>query len=156
MTDANQTPTMDRKTTMDPNAFFAKSIRGEIPLPPIAKLLGWRLLDVDAEAGTLRVEMQATPEFLNPGGTVHGGMMAAMLDETLSPTLAATLKEGEFCPTLELKVNFIACTGPGPIIGEGRIVSKGKSICFLEGRLLDGKGKLLATASATSKIIVPR
>ena len=52
--------------------------------------------------------MQARPDFVNPVGFIHGGMLAAMLDETLSPTLALTLGPGEFAPTLEIKVNFIS------------------------------------------------
>ena len=100
----------------------------------------------------MKVEMLARPEFLNPAGLVHGGMLAAMLDETLSPTLAATLDANEFCPTIELKVNFIASAVAGPIYGHGRVVRKGRSICFLDGQLTDVHGKLLATATATSKI----
>ena len=56
---------------------------------------------------SINLEMQARPEFINPAGLIHGGMLAAMLDETLSPALAATLGPGEFAPTLEIKVNFI-------------------------------------------------
>ena len=40
----------------------------------------------------------------------------------------------------------------GRVLGTGRIVSRGRSICFLEGQLHDDQGKLLATAMATSKI----
>jgi uncharacterized protein (TIGR00369 family) len=79
-------------------------------------------------------------------------MLAAMLDETLSPTLALTLGPGEFAPTLELKVSFIAAMKVGRIVGTGRIVHRGRSICFMDGQLHDSDGKLLATATATSKI----
>ena len=125
---------------------------GEVPEAPIAKLLGWKYLDFDPKAQVLKVEMQARPEFLNPAGTIHGGMLAAMLDETVSPTLAMTLAPGEFNPTLEIKVNFIAPAKVGRVLGTGRVVSRGRSIAFLEGQLHDDQGQLLATATATSRI----
>jgi hypothetical protein len=86
---------------MDGSGFFAKIVRGELPQAPIATLLGWKFVDFDAEQQVIKVEMQARPEFMNPAGLIHGGMLAAMLDETLSPALAATLGPGEFAPTLE-------------------------------------------------------
>ncbi len=137
---------------MDDVGFFAKILSGEFPQAPITKLLGWKFLDFDAAAQVIRVEMQARPEFINPAGVIHGGMLAAMLDETLSPALAATLGPGEFAPTLEIKVNFISPAKLGRVLGTGRIVSRGRSICFMEGQLHDEQGNLLATASATSKI----
>jgi uncharacterized protein (TIGR00369 family) len=118
---------------MAETGFFAKILNGEIPEAPISKLLGWKYLSFDPDTRVLKVEMQARPEFLNPAGLVHGGMLAAMLDETLSPTLALTLGPGEFAPTLELKVNFIAPTKVGQVLGTGRIVHRGRSICFMEG-----------------------
>jgi len=137
---------------MNKEGFFAKTVRGELSEAPIATLLGWKFLEFDAELQVIKVEMQARPEFVNPAGLIHGGMLAAMLDETLSPALAATLGPGEFAPTLEIKVSFVAPAKVGRIIGVGRIVSRGRSICFMEGQLHNEQGTLLATASATSKI----
>ena len=137
---------------MDDRGFFAKIVKGELPEAPITKLLGWKFLDFDASQQVIKVEMQARPEFINPAGFIHGGMLAAMLDETLSPALAATLGPGEFAPTLEIKVNFITPAKVGRVLGTGRIVSRGRSICFMEGQLHDEQGNLLATAMATSKI----
>lgn len=137
---------------MDKRGFFAKIVNGEAPEAPITKLLGWRFLEFDASRQMIKVEMQARPEFINPAGVVHGGMLAAMLDETLSPVLAATLGPGEFAPTLEIKVNFISPAKVGRVLGSARIVSRGRSICFMEGELRDEQGTLLATATATSKI----
>jgi uncharacterized protein (TIGR00369 family) len=110
------------------------------------------VLEFDASQQLIKVQMQARPEFINPAGVIHGGMLAAMLDETLSPALAATLGPGEFAPTLETKVNFITPAKVGRVLGTGRIVRRGRSICFMDGQLHDEHGRLLATAMATSKI----
>ena len=137
---------------MDDRGFFAKIVKGDLPEAPITKLLGWKFLEFDAAQQVIKVEMQARPEFINPAGFIHGGMLAAMLDETLSPALAATLGAREFAPTLAIKANFITPAKVGRVLGTGRIVCRGRSICFLEGQLHDEHGNLLATATATSKI----
>ncbi|MGH3158377.1 MAG: PaaI family thioesterase [Streptosporangiaceae bacterium] len=56
-----------------------------------------------------------------------------MLDDTLGPALAATLPEGQFAPTLELKVSFLRPAAPGRFTGTGRVVHRGGSIAFLAG-----------------------
>ncbi len=137
---------------MSESNFFQRLVTGEVPPAPIMTTLGWRFVSHDPATMVLKVEMQAKPEFLNPAGLVHGGMLAAMLDETIAPTLAAALAPGEFAPTIEIKVNFIAPAKPGRIFGTGRVVSRGRSIGFTEAQLHDEAGTLLATATATSKI----
>ncbi len=132
---------------------FWAAARGDIPPPPAAKLLGWKVLEATPGAGKIRVEFLATKDFTNPLGNIQGGFLAAMLDDTLGPALATTFKPNEFAPTLELKVNFVSPTKPGVILGFGRVVHRGKSVAFLEGELRDVEGKLLATASATAKLV---
>ena len=138
---------------MERKGFFWEIMEGKRPPPPAGVLLGWKLLEVDPEQGTIRIQFEAKPEFLNPAGTVQGGLLAAMLDDTLGPALAAKLAPGQFAPTLELKTNFIAPARVGTLVGEGRVVHMGKSVCFLEGRLTDSSGRLIATATATARIV---
>jgi 2-keto-4-pentenoate hydratase len=106
-----------RRKCMDEGGFFAKIVKGDLPQAPITKLLGWKFLEFDASQQVIKVEMQARPEFINPADLIHGGMLAAMLDETLSPALAATLGPGEFAPTLEIEVNFITPVKVGRVLG---------------------------------------
>ena len=66
--------------------------------------------------------------------------------------LGRTLGAREFAPTLEIKVNFITPAKVGRVLGTGRIVCRGCSICFMEGQLHDENGNHLASATATSKV----
>jgi uncharacterized protein (TIGR00369 family) len=136
--------------------YFWDVMEGRKPPPPAAALLGFQLLAIDEKQGTIRVAFQAKPEFGNPIGVIQGGFLAAMLDDTLGPALTATLPSDQFAPTLELKVNFIAPARPGRLIGEGRVVARGGSVAFLAGELRTEAGELIATASATARIVVPR
>jgi uncharacterized protein (TIGR00369 family) len=121
-----------------------------IERPPVAELLGWKLLHV--ERGFVRVSFTAREEFYNPEGVVQGGIIAAMLDDAMGPAGFTVLESGQFAPTLELKVNFMRPARAGTLIGEGRVEHQTKSVVFLSGRLTDEQGTLIATASATARV----
>lgn len=126
-----------------------KMIDGEIPLPKVAQTLGAKIKKVDSERGTISIEYEGKPDFTNPMGNIQGGIMAAMLDDTMSLALMATLENSEFAPTLEMKINFIAPAEPGALSGKGRVVSKGNRVCVLEGELFQNQ-KLVARSTATA------
>ena len=132
---------------------FWDAVAGRVPTPPAAQTLGWRLEAIDPEAGTVTVHFDARDEFTNPVGAIQGGFLAAMLDDTMGPALVATLEPDQFAPTLELKVNFLRSARPGPIVGTARVVHRGGTIAFLAGELSDADGRLLATATATARIV---
>ena len=146
---------MVKSATMNRSGAFWEFLAGRQPAPPAAATLGWELSWVAPERSEIEVFFQARHEFTNPMGTIQGGFLAAMLDDTLGPALAATLGDGEFAPTLELKVSFLRPAAPGRIIGTGRVVHRGTSIAFLSGELRNDVGDMLATATATARILNP-
>ncbi|MQA09258.1 MAG: hotdog fold thioesterase [Pseudonocardiaceae bacterium] len=131
---------------------FWDVLAGRVAPPPAAVTLGWELLEVHPEQGTIKVAFRAGEQFVNPAGVIQGGFLAAMLDDTLGPALVATLPEGQFAPTLDLHVQFLRPARPGRLIGTGRIVQRGKDVCFLAGELAGTDDKLVATATATARI----
>jgi len=132
---------------------FWDVMEGRAPAPPAAVTLGFELVAIDPDAGTIDVAFTASEAFVNPMGNVQGGFLAAMLDDTLGPALVATLGPDQFAPTLELKVNFLRPAGPGRLTGRGRVVHRGGTIAFLEGSLADATGDVVATATATARIV---
>ena len=136
---------------MDKQAFFWKIMAGDLPHPPAGKTLGIEFKHIDAEAGTIEVEFQGRPEFANPAGMIQGGFLAAMLDDTMGPALAATLAQGEFAPTMNLNISFHRPGTVGTLLGKGRIVKRGRDVCFLAGELYQGD-ELIASATATAII----
>ena len=140
---------------MDTKAFFWKIMAGEAPPPQAAQTLGLVFRKVDGEAGAVEVEFTAKPEFTNPMGQVQGGFLAAMLDDTMGPALAATLAQDEFAPTLNLNVSFHRPARVGSLVGKGRVVRRGRDVCFLSGELYQ-EGELVASAAATALIRAAR
>ena len=134
---------------------FWDVMEGRADPPPAAQLLGFRLVEIDPGRGTIEVSFTATEQFLNPAGTVQGGFLAAMLDDTLGPALVATLGVGEWAPTTDLHVQFLRPAQPGELRGSGRIVRRGRDVAFMAGELRNGDGELVATATATAAIRRP-
>ena len=119
--------------------------------PPYAEQFGMRPLH--AEPGHVRMECVATPQMVNPMGAIQGGFITAMLDDTMGPAGITALGPGHGVPTLELKVSFHRALLPGRVIVDGRVVHKGRSIIFLEGSMRNGEGELVASATATARVV---
>jgi uncharacterized protein (TIGR00369 family) len=120
-------------------------------LHPSEQLLGWRLLEI--EEGRVKAEFEGRPEFLNPAGAVHGGLLAAMLDEVMGAAAFSTAEPGRHTVTLEIKVQYVRPGRPGKFTAEAKLVHRTKSIAFAEGELKDANGDLVATGSATLRYV---
>ena len=79
-------------------------IDGRHPLPPLAGVVGYRL--VRAEPGEVAIRATPTNRHLNPMGTVHGGWYGAILDSALGCAVMTAMPAGRWYTTLEYKVNL--------------------------------------------------
>jgi uncharacterized protein (TIGR00369 family) len=132
---------------------MVKTALDDITMPPVAKLLGWRVLDARPAEGWLKLGFDGKAEFCNPAGFVQGGILSSMLDDTMGPAVFVMTEGRSYTTTVSLTVNFLAPARPGPIIGEARVTQLGKTIAFVEGRLTAEDGTLLATATAVERLL---
>jgi uncharacterized protein (TIGR00369 family) len=125
---------------------------GTLPLNTIAGTLGY---DV-SEAANGRVVVTIAPNdtHLNPAGTVHGGLAATLLDSCMGLAIQSTLAKGVAQTTVEFKISLIRPITPetGPIRAEGTVLNCGRRVGTAEGRIVDGKGRLLAHGTTTCLI----
>ncbi len=127
-------------------------MRGVLARIPVAGLLGARPLSWDADGSRAAIAFEARPEFCNLMGTVQGGLLTAMLDMAMAFAVLCGLEEGWVVPSLEIKTSYISPARPGPLTGEGHVVRLGRSIVFMEGRILGPGDVLVATATATGQL----
>jgi len=122
---------------------------GEVPPPPIMQLIGFHRLE--AEEGRVTVELQAQEFHYNPLGSVHGGVIATLLDTATGCTVHSTLPAGVGYTSLDLNTRFIkpVTVASGLLRCEGAIVSRGRRTAVAEARLIDERGTLLAHATST-------
>jgi uncharacterized protein (TIGR00369 family) len=144
----------EQKAAMAPRQSSPPSIFDRLgDKPPAAELLGWHLLACDREQGWARISFEGRPDFANPTGNIQGGYLAAMLDEAMGSALIVATDGAFLSTTISMNTDFIRPAPVGPIQAEGRVVSLGKSIAFLEGNLRGADGKLVARATASCKLV---
>jgi uncharacterized protein (TIGR00369 family) len=124
-----------------------KQIRGELPKPPVAQLIGFTL--VAAQPGEAVVELEANERHANPMGTLHGGVLCDIADAAMGIAYAATLDDGESFTTLEMKINFLKPVWKAKLRAAGRVVKRGRTIGLTECEVTDESGQLVARASST-------
>jgi uncharacterized protein (TIGR00369 family) len=129
------------------------SIFDDFPTPSSAKLLGWEVRAVDVAAQTIEIGFTADDRFLNPAGTVQGGFLAAMLDDTQGPALFSATRGAVYAPTIDFHIVCLKPALPGRFVGKGRVVSLGKTIAVTEAELFDEGGILVARGTFTGRVM---
>lgn len=117
--------------------------------PPIGETLEFSLVEVDLG----RAVFEGVPgrHVYNPLGTVHGGYAATLLDSACGIATASRLAHDQGFTTLELKVAYhkAMTDQTGKVRAEGIVVSMGRRVAFVEAKLTDANGTLLASATST-------
>jgi uncharacterized protein (TIGR00369 family) len=151
-------------TWTDPKAIAAKArtmagldflramAAGEIPPPPIARMMGFGVRTV--EEGRVVFTMVPSEHHYNPIGMVHGGVFGTLLDTAMGCAVMSTLPAGQGYTTLEYKVNLTRAltVETGEVACEGRIVTRGRQTAVAEARIVDGQGRVCAHATTTCLI----
>lgn len=119
-------------------------------LAPIARLLGATVLAVDH--GRVTVEFEVREEFKHPGGAVQGGIVTAFADLCMALAAHTHFEAGQHMSTSSITLNFLAPITAGPVIGEGAVVKKGRSVVFMEAVVRDREGNEFAHASSVGSI----
>ena len=143
----------ERQKQMSGLEFVKGLATGALPLNMIAQTLGYDV--VEAESGRVAITLDPTDAHLNPWGTVHGGLTATLLDSCMGLAIQSMLERGVGSTTLEFKISLVRAITPdtGQIRAEGRVLNCGRRIGIAEGRLTDGKGRLLAHGTTTCLIL---
>ena len=107
-----------------------------------ARMTGW-------SDGWAKVEMPLEPHALNRQGLPHGGVHATLMDSAMgyAGCWSDDPEVQKLALTLSMTVNFIAQAGPGPLVAEGWVTGGGRRTYFAEGRVCDGAGAVLSTAT---------
>jgi uncharacterized protein (TIGR00369 family) len=136
--------------------FIAAIASGELPPPPIAKLLGMDI--VEASEGRAVFSLQPAEWMFNPIGSVHGGIAATLLDSCMGCAVQTVLPPGAAYTTSDLQVRYLRSMSPdtGRVLAEGRVVHPGRRQATAEGRLsVEATGKLIATATTGCIVLGP-
>ncbi len=124
-----------------------KMLRGEVPPPPVATLIGMTLESISP--GQAVMALDATARHANPMGTLHGGIICDVADAAMGMAYASELGEGESFATLELKINFLKPVWTDKLRAVAHIVKRGRTIGFVDCDVVNSEDELVARASCT-------
>jgi uncharacterized protein (TIGR00369 family) len=134
-------------------SFLRAIATGELPPPPIGRLLGFRLSAADA--GRVVFECEPGERHYNPLLVVHGGLAATLCDSAMACAVQTLLPAGEGATTLELKINYVrAMTAEvGRVRAVGTVIHLGRTTATAEARVLADDDTLYAHATTTCLIL---
>jgi uncharacterized protein (TIGR00369 family) len=151
------TPVITASATLTGLELMRGIMTGELPAPPVARLLGFGIDRVDE--GNVVFTMDPIEAHQNPLGTVHGGIITTLLDSAMGCAVHTTLPPGGMYTTLELKVNFLrpSFAGGARLLAEGTVLHRGSTAVLVEATITDADaGKKIAHATSTCLILPPR
>ena len=126
-------------------------------IPPISRFLDAQLVSHDPLAGELRISFETRPEYANPAGTVNGGIVTAMLDDTMGPLVVAQTGGTKVPVSTDLHTTFLKGVPIGPrCVVAARIDRLGRSVAFTSAVALSPAGEVLARAIHTAQLIEVR
>ena len=118
---------------------------------PFADLIGFQVSERDN--GQCETVLEIEDKHRNPHGVVHGAVIYALADTGMGGALTSTLREGQICSTIEIKINYLRPDIKGKLRCQTRIVSQGKRTAVLESDVFDDQERLLARAMGTFMIL---
>jgi uncharacterized protein (TIGR00369 family) len=123
---------------------IGKESKGNSPSPFGAWLNGTLIA---AESGTLTVEFVVRDEQTNPGGLMHGGIAAAIMDEVMGMTLF-TLNKETFYVAVNLNVDFLRPGRKGEkLTAISETIRDGRTMTHCECKIYNSENKLIAKAT---------
>jgi uncharacterized protein (TIGR00369 family) len=93
-----------------------------------------------------RVVLDAGERHLNPHGTVHGGVLATMIDVAMGSAVAAGTDGAPV--TVALTVTYLEPGQPGRLEATARVRKRGKRLTVVEAEV-EQDGDVIADALAT-------
>ena len=120
--------------------------------PPVFRAMQAQVIDFDLAAGLLTVRFPVLHEQLNPFGNMQGGMVAAMIDNTLGP-LSMAIAPPNFTRHFEIKYRRPVHPDMGHVLVTGSLVGREERRLLLAAKVTDGDGDELAAAKSVHWII---
>jgi uncharacterized protein (TIGR00369 family) len=105
----------------------------------------------EADGGEARVEVDVDERHLNPAGTVHGGLLATLVDTTMGAAVRSTV-DGEVPATSQLTITYLRPGEPGRLEVTARVTKRGESLTMCEAEV-EQSGRTLAHALATFALV---
>jgi uncharacterized protein (TIGR00369 family) len=126
-------------------------ITGAVTPPPIAELIGFRILEADL--GRALFELHASERHANPMGTLHGGILCDLADAAMGCAFASTLEDDETFTTLDLTTKFFKPIWNARVTALARVTKRTRTLGLIECEISDESGSLVAKVFSTCQVL---
>jgi len=99
-----------------------------------------------------RMRLAYRPEFRQPAGVVHGGVIASIIDTVVVPAVGSGYDTPQQLFTVDFQLRFLAAVVDDDLVAEGWVAQRGRRIVFCDAEVRGGSGMLAATATLTYKV----
>jgi len=120
--------------------------------PPVFAAMEGEFLEFDLDAGLLATRFPVRESYLNPYGTMQGGMVAAAVDNTLGP-LSVLIAPPNVTRRLEMTYNRPVTLDMGHIVVNARLLERKDRWLFFNAEVRSREGLRLARSKAVHWII---
>jgi uncharacterized protein (TIGR00369 family) len=101
-----------------------------------------------AADGRASVRFEATDEHLNPAGTVHGGVLATLVDTAMGLAVRSATGEDDVPATSQLTVTYLRPGKPGRLTVSAQVRTRGEHLTVCDADVQqDGKDVVHAVAT---------
>ena len=123
-----------------------------LPASPFVRELDLQLEQIGD--GTARLRMPFDEERTTYGDVVHGGALAALVDTAVMVTAwaGAPLPDQMRGATVSLSLEYVDGGRGEDLVASGRVLRRGRTLCFCEVDVTGQDGRTVAKALATYKI----
>ena len=132
---------------------FAEVATGYREPEGLSAFLGLETLELGP--GRMRCGLDVRPDLMNPFGTMHGGVVSALVDHVLGAVCYPVIAKGAWAATTEFKLNLVAPVREGRVEAAAEILSLSKSTAVVRIDVTNGE-RLVALAQGTVTIKAPR
>ena len=111
-----------------------------------------KVLYINTQKGIASARYNATQNMCHSGGIVQGGFITGWIDAIMALACMAKCGSDVLVLTLEIKVSLLSSATVGNNISTATVIKNTKSIAFIEGKLENADGKLIATGTCTAML----
>ena len=112
-----------------------------------------KILKLDTSKGEAHALYNARKDMCHSGNIVQGGFITGWLDAVMALACMCKVGADTLVLSLEIKTTFIKKISHEQVLVIGNVIKTGKTIAFLEGKIVDTENNILAKGTQTVKLI---
>ena len=112
-----------------------------------------KILKLNTSEGEAHAIYKARKNMCHSGNIVQGGFITGWLDAVMALACMCKVGADTLVLSLEIKTTFIKKISHEQVLVIGNVIKTGKTIAFLEGRIVDAENNILAKGTQTVKLI---